>query len=376
MTSGHLPRARAAARRIAPAVALAVALALALSACDGGGGRYRLPDAPAQLSPGNAGGADEDPTVLVAQDGKLYVAWFSDRSGNPDLWLIHSKNGKGWSDPIRVTDHAWSDFYPTLIQDAAGTFHLTWFRVTPAPDFFFHVWHNRSADGVTWDTASEVQVTDGVVADFVPRIVEETPGTLAVYFSSQQRNGFNTRDIYVVRSTDGGDSWSAPANVSAVNHVTVMDDFPYVGPIVGGGLAMVWSRYDDDGMAWNVTPTSDILYSTSADGTDWAAPTAITDDDAVPNADVIPSLYLSGKGDETFVTWTSTGPSGDSRGDIVDLPLADAAAYPTGVALRTDAADVADYSGLIVPVNRRRYLLVWTTDRGGTAKIYYQGFRR
>ena len=71
---------------------------------------------------------DEDPSVMRAQDGTLWVAWFSDRGSNPDIYITSTSNGNDWSSPVRVTTSPDGDFNPSLFQDAQGTFHLTWFR--------------------------------------------------------------------------------------------------------------------------------------------------------------------------------------------------------------------------------------------------------
>ena len=100
---------------------------------------------------------DEDPSVLRARDGSLFVAWFSDRGGNSDIYITRTRDGREWSAPARVTNNAGGDFYPSLLQDDQGTFHLVWFRWT-AP-FQGNIWYNSSPDGLTWDSAREVQVT-------------------------------------------------------------------------------------------------------------------------------------------------------------------------------------------------------------------------
>src|SRR6185436_2214155 len=46
---------------------------------------------------------DEDPSVIRARDGTLFVAWFSDRNGNPDIYITSSNNGADWTPAVRVT---------------------------------------------------------------------------------------------------------------------------------------------------------------------------------------------------------------------------------------------------------------------------------
>ena len=89
---------------------------------------------------------DEDPTVLRARDGSIFVAWFSDRdAGNADIYITSTRGGTEWTAPVRVTTSRDGDFYPNLLQDEQGVFHLVWFR-WDAP-FRGHIVHNTSVDG-------------------------------------------------------------------------------------------------------------------------------------------------------------------------------------------------------------------------------------
>ena len=96
---------------------------------------------------------DEDPSVLLAQDGSIVVAWFSDRGGNNDIYITRSAHGTEWASPVRVTVSADGDFYPNLYQDANGVFHLAWFRWYTLNRG--HIWYNRSTNPLVWDTATK-----------------------------------------------------------------------------------------------------------------------------------------------------------------------------------------------------------------------------
>jgi hypothetical protein len=150
---------------------------------------------------------DEDPKVIRARDGSLFVAWFSDRGGNADIYLAHTSDGAAWSAPIRVTSSPAGDFYPSLFQDNKGTFHLVWFRWTAL--FSGHIWYNTSPDGLTWSQNAERQVTFGTdVDDWAPTLTEAPNGTLLVYFVSTKRAATRrTADIYVAARRPGNVQW-------------------------------------------------------------------------------------------------------------------------------------------------------------------------
>lgn len=83
---------------------------------------------PPTLLSTNSPTKDEDPSVLRARDGSLYIAWFSDRGGRSDIYVSRSVDKATWSSPVRVTSSPFSNFYPNLLQGAAGTLHLVWFE--------------------------------------------------------------------------------------------------------------------------------------------------------------------------------------------------------------------------------------------------------
>jgi hypothetical protein len=149
---------------------------------------------------------DEDPCVLLARDGSIYIVWFSDRGGNSDIYLTRTSDGVEWMPPVRITTSIHGDFYPQLIQDDAGVFHLTWFRWEAY--FRGHIWYSRSENGITWDSTAEVQVTTtDNVDDWVPVITQAGNGTLVIYFVSAVRSSV-TNEIYVTSRSPSDSQWS------------------------------------------------------------------------------------------------------------------------------------------------------------------------
>jgi len=71
---------------------------------------------------------DFDPTLLQAADGKLWVVWHSYRSGNADLWYkTSSDNGATWSTDTQLTTDTSMHYAPALAQSSAGKLWLAWF---------------------------------------------------------------------------------------------------------------------------------------------------------------------------------------------------------------------------------------------------------
>lgn len=124
---------------------------------------------------------DEDPSVVLARDGRFHVAWSSRQDGQVDLFLRSSSDGRTWTDERRVTDDAGEDYYPSLIQSRNGRFHLAWFRLQ-REEGRTDIWYTRSADGRHW--TRPLQITDRGL-DWAPAIYEDAHGVLWITVSSE-----------------------------------------------------------------------------------------------------------------------------------------------------------------------------------------------
>lgn len=320
---------------------------------------------------------DEDSTILLAQDNSFYVAWLSNRhANNDDIYIMRSEDGKSWGDPIRVTTSKDADWYPTLIEreNSRGRFHLSWMRQQVEAPFERHIFFNSSPDGVTWDTANEVQVTTGAVDDFVPYLLAHE-STLLIYFDNLAgRSSSGTRDLFVVRSTDDGDSWKTPQELSEINSTTEMDSFPYVvhRPF-SADLMMVWVRYSSaaTGILGAFDASADLFYSTSSDGITWGLAFPVTPGDSPDTTvDTVPSMYVAGT--KEMFTWLQ---GVNNEPHIVEVPLTVPSTYPDD--LLDVSADKDGAQGYSVRVTRtakqNTFIRTFVTPQ---KRIFYQVFER
>jgi hypothetical protein len=309
---------------------------------------------------------DEDPSLLRAHDGSLYLAWFSDRGNNPDIYLARRGGAQDWSPPVRVTTDPGGDFNPSLFQDGQGAFHLAWFRWT-AP-YRGHIFYNSSPDGLAWDPGTEVQVTDVPdVDDWVPTLTQAADGTLLIYFVSALRGASPTSDIYVAARHPGASGWDPAVPAAGLNSPTEHDHLPFAAR-TGKTITLVWVRHDtSEPLPWR-NRKSDLFSSTSADGLDWAPPSRITTEpgDVV---NLFPALFRDWDGQWSLL-WLSTR-LGAPR--TFELPLARLGDYPQAVV--ENAQLPPGYSHRIAPTSRRGlYLGVWVQGPEGAQDIYYRFF--
>jgi hypothetical protein len=340
---------------------------------------------PKQLSPENTHcvgstdtsceAKDEDVTILLAEDHSFFVAWLSNRTdGNDDIYIVRSTDGITWSDPVRVTSSADADWFPTLVEfpTARGRFHLSWMRQQISAPFERHIFFNSSEDGLTWDSANEVQVTTGAVDDFLPYLYVHN-GNFHIYFDNLVgRSSSGTRDLFLSRSTDGGATWEAPQELTTANSTTEMDSFPYVvqRPF-SNSLMMLWIRYNASatGMAGYLDPSSDLVFATSDDGISWSPAFPVTTDNPDTTVDTIPSVYNTG--DKEIFTWMQ---GVNNEPHLMEIPLTFPSTYPTGLIDLSAANSKTGYSPRVVKTLKDKTYI--RTFVSADKKIFYQVFER
>ena len=307
---------------------------------------------------------DEDPTVILARDGSIVVAWFSDRGGNPDIYIARCTKGTTWSAPVRVTTSPDGDFYPNLYQDANGVFHLTWFRWYALSRG--HIWYNQSTDPLVWDQGNEKQVTTTAnVDDWVPSIAQTPDDSLRVFFVSEVRDTTNSNsDIYYasssVDSVAFGPARKFPRSVPFAN-----DHLPFAA-WTGSQLSLVWMRYNGSPETPWLATSSELCYAVSNDGTSWSGEYLLTPDFNA-TVHIFPAFYRRSDG-EWRLMWTTTR-SGSPQ--VVELPLLQFLGYPGALIVNNHVG--AGYSHRITrtPVDGL-YLGAWVQGSDPTQDIYYR----
>ena len=169
--------------------------------------------------------------------GNVYIAWTEfDVYGNTNpqnrsriLFSTSSDAAENWTDPVVVSemtgdcidsDHTAEGAVPDT--GPSGEVYLSW-------SLNDTIWFNRSLDGgATWLETDIFAATQPGGWDFnIPGIYRcngfpvtacdlsggPDHGTIYINFSDQ-RNGVDDTDIFMIKSTDGGSTWSAPVRVN------------------------------------------------------------------------------------------------------------------------------------------------------------------
>ncbi len=348
----------------------------AVAAC--GGGTPTQPGQPGQPAdsgkdyragvaaalPGNGPGRDENPSVLRAKDGRIWVAWNSDKGGNADIYITSTNDGRSWTAPVRITSSTDGDYAPSLMQDAQGTFHLAWYR-SSAPGRGT-IWYTSSANGTTWNSTSEQQATTAGMDDANPALIQAPDGSLLIYFVSALRGGDGaTADLYLTQRAAGQAAWQTYA-LPVLSSQTQVDQLPFVAK-TNLGISLTWVRYAPGPTAPGLAPKADVYFVASLDGINWLLPRQVTND-AGNVASLYPSLTQDAAGPWELMWGSNRGGSAA----VVQLPLERIGEYPGALATMSQLPAGVVSPRLVATPTAGLYLAVWAQGADATRDIWYR----
>lgn len=384
---------------------------LLIAACGGGGGggsssgggpvapppdtlSNLAPTAAAQLSPGNAVGQDEDPTVLRTANA-LNVAWFSDRNGlqadgvvDREIFFVRTTDGRRFTDPpLQITRADRYSFYPRLAAAADGSMHLAWWRVIPTPEgcvpgvncgpgTLNRIMYKRANVDGSWNVDEEQAVAVGP-GDWLPSLViDRRNGNVLVYFSSPVRDdqgnvnlALSTLRIY--RVIFDGTQWSMPVMVQNASVAGMHNTYPMVVQRTDNTFMMVWTRYpvgnrNFDPLQVISEPAAETWFGESSDGLAFTAMRQLSDGASTAAPDAFPSLYQGDDG-----TWFAVWQSGTVGGGV-EAALTGPAAFT-----RVMRPEIGGNTPQLVATPTPGVLLaVWSSGVVGREKVSFRYFRK
>ncbi|MDP9182605.1 MAG: glycoside hydrolase [Actinomycetota bacterium] len=293
-----------------------------------------------------------DPNVSVGVDGAAYLASVHAQPVIPMVCCGHvlvsasRDNGLHWAAPTSVdepqntgrSDPAFVTADPRI----SGRAYLAWNHLTP-PSLKF-AWTRDG--GRTWSPASTAAVdAPGRVYDLAPLLVL-SDGTLLLFFADYSL-ALEDASEQVMRSTDGGKTWSAPVHVA---------DHTY--PVSAQRVTVAAGRDDHVYAAWTNMSTGQVMVVRSADGgRTWDAPRQVERRERAQLATVavhqdgsVGLLWYDERGGingaeawfavsgDRGTTWRSVRLGGPFEGDVV---------LRTGSLLPLDNEPLGGYEGLV-----------------------------
>jgi hypothetical protein len=259
--------------------------------------------------------SDEQWDLDVAQDasGKFYSVWVDNRDRKLEIRYSKSLNGTSWGDgemnnnDIIVSDAPGVDeqlSHPSITVTPIGQLFCIWVDDrTGSPQIRLSSSNNS---GNTWTSSIEVPGISGGISEPYIRYSSRV-GLSIVFVKERTREGGSElqKDIMFTRSTDGGNTFSAPIVINDDN--TDSDQIhPRMSVAPGGKLGIVWEDLRNAGSGSSTN--SDIYMDVTNDGVNFFGNVQIgTDENG--NRQERPDLAFSSQGD-MMIVWQEIGLDG------------------------------------------------------------------
>jgi hypothetical protein len=290
---------------------------------------------------------DNAPSIVQADDGKVWVAWHTDRNlaegGGMDIYYKFL-DGLSWSPEMRLTTDAQNDMNPSITQAVDGKIWVVWEtdRKLLDEDIYYRVF-----DGVSW--SSDTPICTELYPDKNPSVTQTSDGKIWVVWSS-----IRTGDPEIFYKTYDGSSWSAEQQLT--NDQNMDDEDPAIMQAMDGRIWMVWSKKSR-------AKNTDIYYKVF-DGGEWSDDTQLTSD---TYDDSNPSLMQSMNG-RIWVTWSSNRKASNTN---VYYKIFDGIAWTSDVQLTNAMED--DKTPSITQTMNGSIWITWASKRVlAQYDIYYR----
>jgi hypothetical protein len=115
-------------------------------------------------------------------DGRLHLIWSGTQSGNYDLWHSESSDeGNTWSAPERITTNSASDYMPEMDIDASGKIWVAWYSYRNNNEDIYY-----THTGSSW--AQETRLTRYAGGDISPAVEIVNGSPFVVWYSNRAGN--------------------------------------------------------------------------------------------------------------------------------------------------------------------------------------------
>ncbi len=277
-----------------------------------------------------------DPWVDFGPDGTAYFAALAFNKSNADtaeLVSVSTTGGRTWGNPVPVIRENVadvSDERPAVSADPTRrhTAYLVWdrHRSAPASKAAGAVFFSRTTDGgKSWSTARAIYETPVGMQTSANQIVVMPNGDLVNVFNEL---GLDTGSqhprhdrIALIRSVDGGLTWSKPTTLatSSVAGVTdpqtaalirAGDSFTDIAVDPRPGTNTIYAVWGDSRFARNQTQQIALAKSTDG-GRAWSEPVTVSTDQGTQA--FVPSVAVNDQGDVAVTYYSFSADKSESR---------------------------------------------------------------
>lgn len=238
---------------------------------------------------------DWDPSITQTSDGRIWVTWHSSRTGNYEIFYkISPDHGVSWSNDVQLTFNSSMDSHPSILEAVDGRIWIVWDSDRTGD---FEIYYKTSIDnGESW--SEDTRLTLDLARDSFPSIMQSSDGKVWVFWTSGRNvtvsppdpTYIQTANIFYKSSSDSGQTWSDDTLVVTDYKNNYWDDlYPSCLQAANGSVWVVWAKEARE------------IYAKTYNGTHWLAEVRLTID---PRDDTHPFIMQTAN-ERIWVFWDS-----------------------------------------------------------------------
>lgn len=171
-----------------------------------------------------------DPKIAFDHQGRSFVVWSGLSEGSRDVFLARSTDGgKSFSAPKNLSANRFASELPAIAVDGKDRLYVAWRDKTPPT---IQIWLTRSTDG--GESFSSPRVVSRTGFSNTPTLAAEGDGHLYISWVS---NVAGNLEVYFIHSADGGESFDRLLNISGTR---LSSHSPSLATDGGGDVFAVW----------------------------------------------------------------------------------------------------------------------------------------
>ena len=228
-------------------------------------------------------------TPAIAVSGSnVHIVWEDDRDGGSEVYYARSTDaGATWSTEVKISNEGFNIGTPSIAVEGNNV-HVVWMETSSM--FVEDVYHISSTDGgLTWGDEHKLSGQDS--DEEQPTVAVSGNNIHVAWADNRFYSGADwNREIYYIRSTDGGATWGTEVRVSNNDEES---EFPAIAA-TGVNVHIAWQ--DDR------TGVMQVFTRSSTDnGSTWGLEAQVTNDAIVPAQ--LPSIAANGS--DVHLAWVS-----------------------------------------------------------------------
>ena len=173
--------------------------------------------------------------VAVDGGGRVWVFWSAQLHGNNFELFARYREGRTWSDEMRLTENPGPDLYPVAATDSEGGVWLAWQSYRDA----FHIYVRRQQGD---EFSPEERVSISNANDWSPEIAAGQDGWVAVAWDTYDKGDY---DVYLRRLRYDGSIGADKAIPVAASH-----KFEVRPSIAFDSQSRIWAAYEEGFAGW------------------------------------------------------------------------------------------------------------------------------